>query len=152
MNIWRNSHSDDIHLSSGQLNIDQSALCFHSTIVGVASNVMASIMAETVMMETTVVNIYIYYKLTKDKKKEIVDASTNTRDCIVVLSTELLLYLTTPVRHFRIFNMNITVYLETLREAKNTARSWKAAFDWSIQRSQDRPPAIQLVQMFIHIN
>ena len=63
---------------------------------------------------------YIY-----DDKKEISDASMNTRDCMVVLSIELLLCLTKPVLHL---TMNITAYLETTREAKNTVKSWQAPF------------------------
>ena len=41
----------NIHLS-----IDQSAICFHSTFVGVASNGITSTMAEKVIMETAVEN------------------------------------------------------------------------------------------------
>ena len=72
---------------------------------------------------------------------------------MVVLSTELLLCLTTPVWHFQNFTMNITIYLETHRVVQKLTEYGKLCFDWSIQRSLGRPTQNNLVRCsYIEIN
>ena len=107
------------------------------------------------MMETAVENAANIFTVNRllDEKKDIFYASMNTRDCMVVLSTELLLCLTTPVRHFRNFTMNITAYLETHRVAQKLTEYGKLRFDWSIQRSLGRPTQYNLVRCsYVEIN
>ena len=72
---------------------------------------------------------------------------------MVVLSTDLLLCLTTPVRYFRNVTMNITAYLETHRVAQNITEYGKLHFDLSIQRSLGRPTQYNLVRCaYVEIN
>ena len=71
----------------------------------------------------------------------------------MVLSTDLLLCLTTPVRHFRNFTMNITAYIETPRVAHILTEFGKLRIDWSIQRSPERPTQYNLVRCsYVEIN
>ena len=75
-------------------------------------------MAETVMMETAVENA-VHIFIVRRKEGYILCLNEYTGDCIVVLSAELLLCLTAPVRYFRNITMNITAYLKHFEKRKN---------------------------------
>ena len=92
-------------------------------------------------------NIFTVNRLLRRKEGNIrcLDEYKRLYGICVVLSTELLLCLTTPVQCFRHFTMNITAYLETPREAQQLPEYDEMRCDWLIQRSPERPKQYNLV-------